>query len=316
MSRSAGGKGIFRSERWLIIPGVILAVILAVIVRNQRETPKAGLPTTEPTISVYMNDTNETKKMPLETYLEGVVAAEMDPAWPEDALKAQAIVARTFTLRKINEGGVANRGTDASTDPKEFQAYNASRVNDRVKAAVAATRGKVVTYGGTPINAWFHSSSGGVTASAAEGLGYKKEATPYVIPVNDVQAEPAHPWYKTFTNAAVSQACASVGVNVGHVTSIKVGRKGPSGRAETLVVNGRDVPAPSFRIALGDKAMQSTLLDDVRMSGDSIYMKGRGFGHGVGMSQWGAWMMAQQGKSAEDIVSYYYRGVKIQNLYQ
>ena len=93
-------------------------------------------------------------------------------------------------------------------------------------------------------------------------------------------------------------------------------RKGPSGRAEALVINGRDVPAPSFRIALGDKAMQSTLLDDVRMSGDSIAMKGRGFGHGVGMSQWGAWMMAQQGKSAEDIVSYYYSGVKIQGLYR
>jgi stage II sporulation protein D len=239
----------------------------------------------------------------------------MEPSWPEQALQAQAIVARTFTLRKINDGGVASRGTDASTDPKEFQAYNASRVNDRVKAAVAATRGKVITYGGSPINAWFHASSGGVTASAQEGLGYKKEATPYVIPVTDAKAEPPHPWYKTFPNAAVSDAAAAVGVNVGYVTSIKVGRKGPSGRAETLVINGREVGAPAFRIALGDKAMQSTLLDEVRMSGDSIYMKGRGFGHGVGMSQWGAWMMAQQGKSAEDIVGYYYRGIKVQGLY-
>jgi len=316
MSQNSRHKGMFRSDRWLIIPGVILAVILAAVVRGQKTEPKTNLPNSEPMISVYMADTGEVKKMPLETYLEGVVAAEMDPTWPSEALEAQAIVARTFTLRKIADGGVPQRGTDASTDPKEFQAYNASRVNDRVKAAVAATRGKVLTYGGAPINAWFHASSGGVTASAQEGLGYKKEATPYVIPVKDVQAEPAHPWYKTFTNAQVSQACAAVGVEVGHVTSIKIGRKGPSGRAETLVVNGKEVPAPSFRIAIGDKAMQSTLLDEVRMSGDNIYMKGRGFGHGVGMSQWGAWMMAQQGKSAEDIVSYYYRGVKIQSIYQ
>jgi stage II sporulation protein D len=316
MSQNTKRKGMFRSDRWLVIPGVILAVILAMVVRNRNHEPKVNLPNSEPTISVYMTDTGEVKQMPLETYLEGVVAAEMDPNWPSQALEAQAIVARTFTLRKIADGGVPHRGTDASTDPKEFQAYNASRVNDKVKAAVAATRGKVVTYSGVPINAWFHASSGGVTASAQEGLGYKKEATPYVIPVNDVQAEPAHPWYKTFTNAQVSQACAAVGVDVGYVTSIKIGRKGPSGRAETLVVNGKEVPAPSFRIAIGDKAMQSTLLDEVRMSGDNIYMKGRGFGHGVGMSQWGAWMMAQQGKSAEDIVAYYYRGVKIQGIYQ
>lgn len=316
MSQSTGRRSFFRSERWLIIPGVILAIILAVVVRGQRATPKAGLPNAEPTISVYMNDTKETKKMPLEVYLEGVVAAEMEPTWPENALQAQAIVARTFTLRKINDGGVPSRGTDASTDPKEFQAYNASRVNDRVKAAVAATRGQVITYGGSPINAWFHASSGGITASAREGLGYKKESTPYVIPVTDVRAEPPHPWHKTFSNSAVSQAAAAVGVNVGYVTSIRIGRKGPSGRAETLVINGREVPAPSFRIAIGDKAMQSTLLDSVGMSGDTIVMKGRGFGHGVGMSQWGAWMMAQQGKSAADIVSYYYRGIRIQGLYE
>lgn len=315
--QNASGKGIFKSDRWLIVPGVILAIILAIVVRGQRAAPTPGLPNQEPTISVYMHDTGQVKNMPLETYLEGVIAAEMEPTWPLQALEAQAIVARTFTMKKIAEGGVPSRGTNASTVPEEFQAYNASRVNDNVKKAIADTRGQVVTYGGKPINAWFHASSGGITASATEGLGYKKEATPYVIPVNDAKAEPAHPWYATFSNAAVSKAAAAVGVNVvGTVTSIKIGRKGPSGRAETLVINGKDVPAPSFRIALGDKQMKSTLLDKVALDGGSIYMSGRGFGHGVGMSQWGAWMMAQQGKSAKDIVNYYYRGVKLQALWK
>jgi stage II sporulation protein D len=316
MSSNRGGKGFFRNERWLLIPGVILAIILAVVVRSAKGPEKAGLPTTEPTISVYMHDTGKVSNVPLESYLEGVVAAEMDPSWPLQALEAQAIVARTFTLRKMQEGGVPARGTNASTDPKEFQAYSASKVNDRVKQAVANTRGQVVTYGGQPINAWFHASSGGITASATEGLGYKKESTPYVIPVNDVLAEPAHPWVHTFSNDEVSRAAASVGVNVGHVTSIGIGRKGPSGRAETITINGKDVPAPSFRIAMGDKTMKSTLLDSVGMDGDSIFMKGRGYGHGVGMSQWGAWMMAQQGKSAPDILGYYYRGIKVQTLYK
>jgi stage II sporulation protein D len=316
MSSNQGGKGFFRDERWLIIPGVILAVILAVVARGARGSEKAGLPNAEPTLSVYMHDTGQVKNMSLESYLEGVVAAEMETSWPLQALEAQAIVARTFTLRKMQDGGVPARGTNASTDPKEFQAYNPSKVNDRVKQAVANTRGQVVLYGGRPINAWFHASSGGITASAVEGLGYKKESTPYVIPVNDVQADPAHPWVYTFTNAEVSRAAAAVGVNVGHVTSVGIGRKGPSGRAETIAINGKDVPAPAFRIAIGDRTMRSTLLDSVRMDGDAVFMKGRGYGHGVGMSQWGAWMMAQRGKSAANILSYYYRGIKLQTLYK
>lgn len=316
MSRDPKSKGFFRDERWLIIPGVILAIILALSVRGHRGAQKEGLPDKEPTVSVYMHTTGQVQNMPLEKYLEGVVAAEMDPTWPLAALEAQAVVARTFTLKKMQEGGVPARGTNASTDPKEFQAYDASKVNDRVRQAVADTRGQVVLYGGRTINAWFHASSGGITASAVEGLGYKKESTPYVIPVSDVQAEPAHPWYHTFSNGEVSRAAAAVGVNVGTVTSISIGRRGPSGRAETLKINGKEVPAPSFRIALDDRTMKSTLLDTVRMDGDSIFMKGRGYGHGVGMSQWGAWMMAQQGKSARDILGYYYRGVKFQTAWK
>lgn len=304
MSSNRRIRELFRDERWLIIPGVILAIILAIIARG-RMTQRAELPEEEPTVSVYMHDTGQVRNMALESYLQGVVAAEMDPDWPLPALEAQAIVARTFTLRKMQEGGVPARGTNASTDPKEFQAYSAAKVNDRVKQAVADTRGQVLLYGGNLINAWFHASSGGITAGAAEGLGYKKESTPYVIPVNDVKAEPAHPWSRTFSNSEVSRATESTGVSVGRVTSVSIGRKGPSGRAETLIVNGKEVSAPAFRIAIGDRLMKSTLLDTVRMDGDSVFMKGRGYGHGVGMSQWGAWMMAQRGKSATDILNYY-----------
>jgi stage II sporulation protein D len=302
----------FTSDKWLWVPGIVLAIVLAFAIRGWRTSPKADLPDTEPTISVYMHETGEVQKMPLETYLEGVVAAEMDPTWPLEALRAQAIVARTFTIKKMNEGGVSKRGTEASTDPNEFQAYNAARVNDRVKQAVRDTRGQIVVYGGMPINAWFHASSGGVTASAMEGLGYSKEKTPYVAPKDDVQKEPTQTWYRTFSNAEVARACTNVGVPIDRVESIKIGRKGPSGRTETLIVNGKEVPAPSFRVALGAAAMRSTLLDSVSMSGDSIAMKGRGYGHGVGMSQWGALILAQRGKTGEDIVNYYFKNVKVE----
>ena len=139
MSHESRWRGRFKSDKWLWFTGIILAIVLTVIVRGMRTAPKANLPTDEPTISVYMHESGEVQNMPLETYLEGVVAAEMDPTWPLEALRAQAIVARTFTLKKMEEG-VPKRNTQASTDPNEFQAYNASRVNDRVKQAVKDTR--------------------------------------------------------------------------------------------------------------------------------------------------------------------------------
>ncbi|HHY11436.1 MAG TPA: hypothetical protein GX529_02285 [Firmicutes bacterium] len=100
------------------------------------------------------------------------------------------------------------------------------------------------------------------------------------------------------------------------LTSISIGRRGASGRAETLKISGKEVPAPQFRLAIGDKTMRSTLIDTLRLEGNSVYMKGRGFGHGVGMSQWGAWLLAQRGKTAQDIVTYYFKGVRIQDSWQ
>lgn len=104
------------------------------------------------------------------------------------------------------------RNTQASTDPKEFQAYDASRVNDRVRQAVSNTRGKIITYREEPIRAWFHSSSGGKTASASEGLNFTKESAPYAQPLTDVQAEPSHQWTARFSAGEVIQAARAVGV--------------------------------------------------------------------------------------------------------
>ena len=314
--KSQNIRDMFKSDKWLWVLGILLAIVLAVVIRGQKMAPQANRFTEEPTLSVYFHETGEVKSLPLETYLQGVVAAEMEPTWPLAALEAQAIVARTFTVKKLEEGKLPNRDAQASTDPKEFQAYNSEKINDRVKKAVENTKGQVITHGGRTIMAWFHASSGGKTASPAEGLNFQGEPTPYVAPVKDVQSDPVQGWSKTFSNAQISEACAAQGANVGTISTIKVGRRGPSGRAQTLVVNGKEINAPELRMAIGGTAMRSTLLDEVTLQGDSIVMRGRGYGHGVGMSQWGAWIMAQRGKKAEDIVGYYYKGVDVQTLWE
>ncbi len=308
---------VFKDNKLLLILGAIAVAILIGVTKGQYTKPRSTIPSQEPSISVYFHQTGEIKTMPMETYLEGVIAAEMDPNWPLSALEAQSIVARTFTLKKLGEGPLPKHNAQASTDPKEFQAYDASKVNDNVKQAVKNTRGQVITYRGEPIIAWFHSSSGGKTASAAEGLNFKKENTPYAQPVTDVQQEPSHNWTATFSAGEIIQAARKAGVTIDDtLTSISIGRKGASGRAETLSINGKEVPAPQFRLAIGDKKMRSTLIDTLRQEGDSVHMNGRGFGHGVGMSQWGAWLLAQRGKTAQEIVTYYFKGVRIQNSWE
>ena len=132
-----------------------------------------------PVLNVYDLNDERTMQMDIESYLEGVLAGEMRSDWPEEALKAQAILARTFVLKFCAEKESKYPGADISTDIEEAQAYDASGVNDRIREAVASTRGEMLNAQGEIPYAWFHAHSGGVTARAKEGLDYEKEEPPY-----------------------------------------------------------------------------------------------------------------------------------------
>ncbi|HPZ71472.1 MAG TPA: SpoIID/LytB domain-containing protein [Peptococcaceae bacterium] len=273
----------------------------------------------EPTISLYIAETGETKQLKMEEYLQGVVAAEMDPNWPLNALAAQAILARTFTMERIkNTGGVPARGTDASTSVEEFQAYDPKRINDTVVKAVEKTRGEVVKYQGDYIKAWFFADAGGITAaSAEEGLAYTKDPSPYVRSVKDPGAALSPPENKVWqaeiplekVRAAVQE---TTGQDPGAISSVKITRRGPSGRAMTVQIGKVSVSAPALRLALGSEVMRSTLLSKFSVANGKLLVAGKGFGHGVGMSQWGARALAEQGKSPEEIIRYFFKGVRIE----
>lgn len=273
----------------------------------------------EPTISLYIAETGEKKEIKLEEYIQGVVAAEMEPAWPINALAAQAILARTFTLERIKTtGGVPARGTDASTNVEEFQAYNPKRINQAVIDAVKKTRGEVVKYQGKYIKAWFFADSGGVTAaSAEEGLAYTKEPSPYIRSVKDPGAKITtaenKAWRAEFSldkvRAAVKQA---TGQDPGAITAVKIVQRGESGRAMKIQIGKVTVSGPALRLALGSEEMRSTLLTEFALSNGKLVIAGKGFGHGVGMSQWGARALAEQGRSPEEIIRYFYKGVQIE----
>ena len=273
-----------------------------------------------PVLKVYDVKAEKLIEESVEEYVPAVLAGEMAGDWPLEALKAQAILARTFVLQFVTEKTSRYEGADISTDIEEAQAYNADAVNDRIRQAVKETRGMVLSAGGELPYAWFHAHSGGLTARAKEGLDYEKDEPGYTQCVKGMENDEAPPeaarWQAAFTTDEVAAAMKDVGAKVDKVNSVSIGQRGESGRAMTLLISGKEVSAPALRIALGSTKMRSCLLESLRVEDGQVKMAGRGYGHGVGMSQWGAYAMAQAGKTAEEIVTHYFRDVTIKRAWE
>lgn len=271
-----------------------------------------------PMIDVYDVEAKKTETVDVETYVMGVVAGEMRNDWPIEALKAQALLARTFTMKFLTDKTSRYANADISTDIGEAQAYNAGDVNERVREAVNDTRGTVMTNDGAFVNAWFHAHSGGKTELPSLALEYESDPE-YLRVVDSRESEDAPEdvkhWTADFTKDEVRNACKEAGIEIGSIESVKIGKTGDSGRAVTLLINGKEVSAPSFRLHIGADRLKSTLIKKIEIEGERIRFVGRGFGHGVGMSQWGAYAMAKEGKSAEAIIEHYFNGVELNRLW-
>lgn len=273
-----------------------------------------------PMVKVFEMDEETITEMDLETYLMGVVAGEMKNDWPMEALKAQAILARTFVLKFCDEKESKYPGADISTDIEEAQAFDNTAINERVEQAVKETEGMVLSYQGELPYAWFHAHSGGMTAKAKVGLNYEKEEPGYTKVTagldSDQAPEEAKRWEAAFTEKEFLAAVKECGVKgVSSIESLEVGKRGVSGRAETIMINGEEVNAANLRIALGSTKMRSTLLSTLNFADGKVNMSGKGYGHGVGMPQWGAYGMAENGKTAEEIVTYYFQDVTVEKLW-
>ncbi|MDO4739099.1 MAG: SpoIID/LytB domain-containing protein [Eubacteriales bacterium] len=273
-----------------------------------------------PTLRVYVAQSQSYQEMDIERYVEGVLAGEMRNDWPMEALKAQAILARTFTLKFVSEKESKYPDADISTDISEAQAYNESAVNDRIRRAVEETRGMVIAGEGELPYAWFHAHSGGKTELAKVGLEWADDEPAYTQITEGMESDKAPTtvkhWTARFSTREVGEACAKTGVETGAVESISIGEKGESGRAVTLLVNGMAVSAPSLRLQLDSTRFKSTMLSEVLVEDGEVIFRGSGYGHGVGMSQWGAYAMAEQGSTAEEIVSHYFQNVELVSLWE
>ncbi|MGE5558521.1 MAG: SpoIID/LytB domain-containing protein [Bacillota bacterium] len=278
----------------------------------------------EPVISVYMADTGQKKRMGIEQYITGVVAGEMEKGWPINAYAAQAILVRTFTMEFLAGGGSRKQhGADISTEVEEAQAYNAAAITPEIRRAVKMTRGKVITSNRMYIKGWFSASCGGHTVPAKVGLAYKKPEPPYITPVgcpeDRVTPPPVKEWGATVTLDEIRAALMKMGRKVTAVTGIRPAGPKIYGRArdfEITIPGGKvKVPAADLRVALGADKMRSIWFTSFKTENGKVAMKGKGFGHGVGLCQWGAYAYAKSGRSPEQIIRHYYPKTRIMTVW-
>lgn len=257
-------------------------------------------------------------EIPLEHYIEGVVASEVGVNWPLQALKAQAVVSRTYAVYSI----LHNHDKPYDLGRSELhQKYDFKDNIDQVKKAVRETKGIIVLYGNEPIQAFYHACSGGITESG--GNVFLKDL-PYLKSIRDPYSQRCANqfWEVNLTSKYIKERLntrITKDLKEKRLSSIRIGKRTSSGRVKffTIISDNEkfNIKGNDFRLAMNPKKFKSLLITRIIRKYDgndtNYTFIGKGYGHGVGMSQWGAKNMAIQGFSYNNIIKFYYRGVHL-----
>jgi stage II sporulation protein D len=254
----------------------------------------------------------------LEEYLYGVLPREVGGDWPLESLKAQAVVSRTYVI--------ANRATDPAqrfdvfSDVKH-QVYGG--LEDEVPAASLAvdqTRGQILQdHEGRPVQTFFHSSCGGYTETP-ENVWNMTEPSDVFASIKDdfCHEDPYSHWQIELKKSTIIARLRKIGYKMRDIQKITAGKKSKSGRAVTVWIyssKGKtEIQGNRFRLALGPEVLRSTLLTDVTSSKRTVRFEGSGWGHGVGLCQWGARGRALAGQKYEMILEAYYPGARLKRF--
>ncbi len=324
-------------------------------------------------IEIYRsgNTVNAVNILPMEDYLLGVVTSEMPGSWPIEAIKAQAVAARTYAQKNLGKHGKYDMCDN--TDCQQYNGVNGE--TDAGTSAVNATKGVMAYYNGSLISATYFSSSGGHTQNAEDVWG---TAVPYLVGVKEINETGGKQWVRTFSFTEITEMCEKASYNVGNVTSVRVGESLEGGLVKTMIIEGTEgavtlereeirelfknsaegsLYSRNFKISntstkannvyvlaaeaegnvdinvisavaadgiIGPVENVNTVVigseneyvispDESNMSEsqDCVTITGSGYGHGVGMSQYGAKGMAELGYSYTDILKYYYTGIDV-----
>lgn len=331
-------------QRFLTITLLLLAIIMLALpaaIGSLGRTP-AGSPVPDGAdsipVKVYFPATRKIEAIPLGEYLKSVVAGEMPPEFEMEALKAQFVVARTYTALRMKQFG--GKGgcplqpeADVCADYATNQAYltadelttkhgklTANSFWRRLAEAQAATAGQVLTYKGELIDALYHAVSGRATENAAD---YFTNSVPYLVSVDDQWGahSPKLVTQKRFTPEEFARALGngSQGPTLAVTAAAKAGRspvqvtaRTATGRVKTVQISDLSLTGREFRERLGLRSTDFRVF----LQDGTLVVETHGDGHGVGMSQYGADGMARAGKTYAEILTHYYRGVTLSRLFE
>ncbi|MEI8218139.1 MAG: SpoIID/LytB domain-containing protein [Elusimicrobiota bacterium] len=252
----------------------------------------------------------------LEDYLCGILPVEADPNWAPESLKVQAVASRTYVLRNMRRH--EKDGFDVC-DTMHCQVYGGVDCEDvRSNNAVAGTRNEVLMYQGQLAQTLFHASCGGCTENPNNVWSWDAEAPPYLRGRRDkyCRNSPHQDWKNLVKEDIMRKNLTKAGYVVGTIQSIKIEGTDSSGRAKKLKIKHKngvlEMKAASFRLAVDPWIIRSTMFKKIVKKDAGFLFSGYGWGHGVGMCQWGAKVMAERGKDYKEILKYYYPGTTIE----
>lgn len=276
------------------------------------------------TIKLLHTQTQQIEEIKLDEYLYGVVSAEMPANYEKEALKAQAVVARTYTIYQIMNSKGKHEEADICDSYTCCQAWISKEDRfarweesqretnwNKIVSAVNETAGQIITYDGAPIDAFFHSNSGGITETATNVWGGTNY--PYLQSV-ETAGEEGYSQYssevilsKDELISKLKENYPKIQINFEDPNSIQITEYTESKRVKTVKFGNTDIPGTKVRSILGLKSTNF----EIKKEGEKFTFSVIGYGHGVGMSQTGADTLAKQGKNFEEIIMHFYTGVVI-----
>ena len=279
------------------------------------------------TIQLLHASTGEVEELTLDTYLYGVVSSEMPASFEKEALKAQAVVARTYTIYKIQNNSQKHEGADICDNSACCQAWISKEDRlakweestreeywNKIVTAVEETKGKIITYEGKPINAFFHANSGGKTETTLNvwgGSGY-----PYLQTVATA-GEEGYTQYQSevictkqeFTDK-IKEKHSDFTIDFSQANCIQVLEYTDGDRVKSIQIGNLRLSGVEIRTIFGLRSANFT----ITIEGDNIKFSVLGYGHGVGMSQTGADSMAKAGSDYVEIIKHFYTGVEVDDV--
>ena len=293
---------------------LFLALLILIALCFSRNSNFQNITENREIIYLTLVETNDIAELEKEEYIKGVVLAEMPPSFSLEALKAQAVAARTYTEKKFSaQNHMCNNPShcQAWTDPTSSTYY------DKISQAVNETKGEELTYLGEPIEAFFHSSSGGKTESSENVWQSQK---PYLVSVESPGEDEIMNEFHTSKEVSYKDVSEKINAykNQKVITTeklngkIKILSRTEGNRVKEIKVQDTILSGNEIRSIF---ELRSTNFD-VEMKKQSIIFNVNGYGHGVGMSQWGAEAMARNGSNYKEILSHYYPGTLVEKNFR